>query len=184
MKDETTQGILTVARGVLADLDVAVVLERVLESARDVTAAGLYLTDKRGGEPFSQQDEGAVLLLAEFAGVAIDHARRYSGAENHRRELKQTVNALEATIQIARAPGGQTDLESILELVAKRGRALVSARALIVQLCDGPRAEGGCGRWRAARRSRWPARASRRHGGQRRTAIAATTATTATTATD
>jgi hypothetical protein len=38
MKDETTQGILTVARGVLADLD-AVVLERVLESARDVTAA-------------------------------------------------------------------------------------------------------------------------------------------------
>ena len=39
MKDETTQGILTVARGVLADLDVTVVLERVLESARDVTAA-------------------------------------------------------------------------------------------------------------------------------------------------
>jgi signal transduction histidine kinase len=32
--------------------------------------------------------------------------------------------------------GGETDLEVILELVAKRGRALVSARVLLIELCD------------------------------------------------
>ena len=73
-------------------------------------------------------------MLAEFAGVAIDHARRYTGASERRDELERTVAALEATTQIARAVGGETDLDVILELVAKRGRALVSARALLIEL--------------------------------------------------
>jgi signal transduction histidine kinase len=94
----------------------------------------LYLAEKRGGEEFTETDLEAVIQLADFAGVAIDHARRYSGSETRRAELEQTVDALEATIQIARALGGQTDLSVILELVAKRGRALVSARALVIEL--------------------------------------------------
>ena len=97
----------------------------------------LYLTDTRDGRPFSQEDEEAIVLLAQFAGVAIDHARRYTGTEEQRAGLQQTVNALDATIQIARALGGETDLVAILELVAKRGRALVSARALVIELCQG-----------------------------------------------
>ncbi len=94
----------------------------------------LYLTEKAGGAEFSDVDEEAVAVLAEFAGVAIDHARRYTGASERRDELERTVAALEATTQIARADGGETDLEVILELVAKRGRALVSARALLIEL--------------------------------------------------
>jgi signal transduction histidine kinase len=47
--------------------------------------------------------------------------------------LRRTLDALEATLQIARALGGETDLAKILELVAKRGRALVSARALVIE---------------------------------------------------
>jgi signal transduction histidine kinase len=43
------------------------------------------------------------------------------------------VRALDATVQIARAIGGETDLEKILELVAKRGRALVCARGLVIE---------------------------------------------------
>ena len=35
-----------------------------------------YLTEKTGGEAFSERDEEAGLPLAGFAGVAIDHARR------------------------------------------------------------------------------------------------------------
>jgi signal transduction histidine kinase len=93
----------------------------------------LYLTDKQGAE-FTAADEEAVVLLAEFAGVAIDHARRYTGSERRRAELQETVNALEATLEIARALGGETDLHRILELVAKRGRALVCARALVIEL--------------------------------------------------
>ena len=85
-------------------------------------------------------EEAAILVLADFAGVAIDHARRFMSSESERGELQQTVDALDATIQIARAVGGETDLESILSLVAKRGRALVSARALVIELLDGGRA--------------------------------------------
>ena len=94
----------------------------------------LYLTEKAGGAQFSDADEQAVEVLAEFAGVAIDHARRYTGASERRDELERTVAALEATTQIARAVEGETDLEVVLELVAKRGRALVSARALLIEL--------------------------------------------------
>ena len=93
----------------------------------------LYLAEKVGGEEFSEDDEHAVVRLADLAGLAIDHARRYTRVESQRVELRRTVDALDATIQIARALGGETDLERILGLVAKRGRALVSARALVIE---------------------------------------------------
>lgn len=93
----------------------------------------LYLTDKHQQAAFTEEDERALVRLAEFAGVAIDHARRYSRVEEQRSELGRTVQALDATVQIARAIGGETDLRKILELVAKRGRALVSARGLLIE---------------------------------------------------
>ena len=93
----------------------------------------LYLTEKRDGEQFTEQDEQTVVLLAKLAGVAIDHARRYSGLDARHTELRHTADALDASLQIARALGGQTDLEAVLTLVAKRGRALVSARALVIE---------------------------------------------------
>jgi signal transduction histidine kinase len=96
----------------------------------------LYLTEKAGGERFSEEDEEALTVLAELAGHAIDHARRYTGARERRDELERTVATLDATTQIALAVGGETDLEVILELVAKRGRALVGARALLIELRD------------------------------------------------
>lgn len=223
--DGATQAVLDVARGVLAELDLDVVLNRVLESAQTLTEAryaalgvlnesktelarfltrgidesaraaigplprgrgvlgalieepaplrlahvgrhprsygfphshppmetflgvpilvggtpygNLYLTEKAGGAQFSDVDEQAVVLLAEFAGVAIDHARRYTGASERRDELERTVATLEATTQIARAVGGETDPDVVLELVAKRGRALVSARMLLIELVQG-----------------------------------------------
>jgi signal transduction histidine kinase len=105
----------------------------------------LYLTDKQAGPEFSEDDEQAAILLAEFAGVAIDHARRYSGLEARRAELEHSVNALDATIQIARALGGETDLGAILELVAQRGRALVSARSLVIEIQRGEELELAAG---------------------------------------
>jgi signal transduction histidine kinase len=105
----------------------------------------LYLTDKQDGLEFSPEDERAMVLLAEFAGVAIDRARRYSRVEARRAELEHTVGALDATIQIARALGGETDLRAILDLVAKRGRALVSARALVIELQRGDELELAAG---------------------------------------
>jgi signal transduction histidine kinase len=100
----------------------------------DEPFGNLYLTDKQDGDEFTVADEESLAVLAEFAGFAIDHARRYSGSEARRGELQRTVDALEATVQISRTLGGQTDLGTVLELVAKRGRALVSARALVIEL--------------------------------------------------
>lgn len=97
----------------------------------------LYLTEKAGGNEFSEADEQAVIVLAEYAAVAIDHARRYAGASERRDELERTVATLRATTEIARALGGETDPEVVLKLVAKRGRALVSARALLIELIQG-----------------------------------------------
>ncbi|WP_027006971.1 GAF domain-containing sensor histidine kinase [Conexibacter woesei] len=97
----------------------------------------LYLTDKAGGAQFSAEDERALTLLADFAGVAIDHARRYAGSETERRALVRTVAALDATVQIALALGGQSDVGKVLGLVAERGRALVDAPALAIEVLDG-----------------------------------------------
>ena len=105
--------------------------------AGGVPYGSLYLTEKAGGVPFSDADEQSAMTLARFAGVAIDHARRYMGTAARRDELARRVAAFEATAQITRAVAGATDIEVILGLVAKRGRALVSARALVIELVDG-----------------------------------------------
>ncbi|MBS1845225.1 MAG: GAF domain-containing protein, partial [Actinobacteria bacterium] len=96
----------------------------------------LYLTEKEGDRLFDEEDEATVVEIAEFAGVAIDHARRYEGSVARERSARRTANALEATTAIARTLAGQTELEVILDLIAKRGRALVSARAVLVELLE------------------------------------------------
>jgi signal transduction histidine kinase len=93
----------------------------------------LYLTEKEGG-PFTEADEEAVVNLAEWAGIAIENARLFEASETRREELERTVRRLEATTAIARAIGGETDLDRVLELIVKRGRALVDARGLVILL--------------------------------------------------
>jgi GAF domain-containing protein len=97
----------------------------------------LYLTEREDGEQFSEDDETTLVLLAEFAGLAIDNAQRYARSEARRQELQRSVDALETTVKIAGTLAGQTDLDVVLELVAKRGRDLVSARAFLIELIDG-----------------------------------------------
>ncbi len=96
----------------------------------------LYLTEKQGG-PFDAEDEEVVVILAEWAAVAIDNARAYSSAQSRRIELERAVAGLEATTAIAQTLAGETDLDSVLELIVKRGRALADARAMVVLLPRG-----------------------------------------------
>jgi signal transduction histidine kinase len=93
----------------------------------------LYLTEKRDG-PFDGADEQSVVTLAGWAGIAIENARLYGASDRRRAELERAVSSLEAAIEIARAVGGETDLERVLETIAKRGRALVEARSLVILL--------------------------------------------------
>jgi len=109
----------------------------------------LYLTEKEGGD-FDEADEEAVTILAEWAAVTIFNVRLYGQSEEERGALERAVHGLEATTEIARAVGGETDRARVLETIAKRARALVGARTLLVLLRDGQRCEvaaaaGECG---------------------------------------
>lgn len=91
------------------------------------TWGNLYLCDRLDGEPFTDADEQAVLVLAEWAAVAVENARLFQRSEQRRREL-------EAMTEIARALGGETDLTRILELIVQRGLGLLGARGLLILL--------------------------------------------------
>lgn len=95
----------------------------------------LYLTEKASGD-FDDADQQSVLILAEWTAVAVDNARLYRSVQEQRDTLKRAVRRLEATAEIARAVGGETDLERILETIVKRGRALIEARSLLILLED------------------------------------------------
>jgi signal transduction histidine kinase len=97
----------------------------------------LYLAEKEEGGEFDEQDQRAAVILADWAAVAIHNARLYENSELRRQELEKAVRGLEATRDVAVAIGGEISLEHALELIAKRGRALVGARSLVIMLRDG-----------------------------------------------
>jgi signal transduction histidine kinase len=97
----------------------------------------LYLTEKAGDESFSSEDEEAVVVLADWAAIAVENAGLYRDVAARREELERAVRGLQATAAIARAVGGETELERILELVVKRGRALMEAHDVLIMLRDG-----------------------------------------------
>ena len=96
----------------------------------------LYLTEKEGGEEFSERDEELLSVLAEWAAIAIENARAHTAVDERRVELERAVRGLEATVQLSRELGGETDLDRVLELTVKRGRALVDAHACLVFLIE------------------------------------------------
>jgi GAF domain-containing protein len=61
----------------------------------------LYLTEKAGG-PFDEADEAAIVILADWAALAVDNARLYEDAGRRRDEAERAVRRLEATTAIAR----------------------------------------------------------------------------------
>ena len=96
----------------------------------------LYLTEKDGG-PFTQEDEEAAILLSAWAGIAVENARLYDRERHRAGELEQAVRGMRATTDIAKAVGGEMELERVLELIVKRGRALVHAECVIIALLEG-----------------------------------------------
>jgi signal transduction histidine kinase len=96
----------------------------------------LYLTEKDGGD-FDEADEQSAMILAEWAAIAVENARLYRSVQSRGDEMERAVHRLEATTEIVRAVGGETNLDRILEIVVKRGRALVEARSLLILLSAG-----------------------------------------------
>lgn len=100
----------------------------------------LYLTGKPDGD-FTDSDEKAMVVLADWAAIAVANARLYSDVAARRDQLERTVRALDTTAEISSAIGGEIELDRILELLAKRGRALVAARTAVIILVSGGQLE-------------------------------------------
>jgi signal transduction histidine kinase len=96
----------------------------------------LYLTEKQAGQ-FTEADEQAATILAQWAAIAIENARLYEVSQSRLEELEKAMRGLEATRDVAVAIGGEIGLEHVLELIVKRGRALIDARSLVIMLRDG-----------------------------------------------
>jgi signal transduction histidine kinase len=97
----------------------------------------LYLTEKRDADEFTSADEQKAMVLADWAGIAIDNARLFEGVQARRNDLERAVQGLEATTTIVRAIGTETDVNRVLDLIVKRGRDLIEARSLVLLLAEG-----------------------------------------------
>ncbi len=104
---------------------------------RGETFGNLYMTEKQGAAEFDSDDEDAARTLAIWAGIAIENARLYTSLSEREAEVEQALRRAEASIDIAHTVGGETDVERVLDLIVKRARALVDARALLVLLQEG-----------------------------------------------
>jgi signal transduction histidine kinase len=89
----------------------------------------LYLTEKRGGASFTEEDEQVVIALAAAAGVVIENARLYE--EGERRQAW-----LEAAAEITKALLGEVERQVALQLVADRARDVAGADVAAVLLRD------------------------------------------------
>jgi signal transduction histidine kinase len=97
---------------------------------RGVAYGNLYLTEKEGGEDFTDEDEELVTLLAAQAAVAVENARLYEAATGWSRQL-------ESLNEVGNALLGELDLSRLLRLVATRLRELVDARLVAIALPAG-----------------------------------------------
>ncbi|KRF36822.1 GAF domain-containing sensor histidine kinase [Nocardioides sp. Soil805] len=96
---------------------------------RGTVFGNLYLTEKRDGEQFSEEDEQLVEALARTAGLVIDNARTYGLSERRRRWLEATAE-ISAELQPPVHQG-----RALLSIV-NTARAVAGARATVLLAPD------------------------------------------------
>ena len=97
---------------------------------RDEVFGNLYLTEKRGGGDFDEEDEALVLALAAAAGVAIENARLYAEARRQQQWLR-------ANAEVTRRLLSGDDPGEVLELVARQALEMSGADLVVLALPAG-----------------------------------------------
>jgi two-component system, NarL family, sensor histidine kinase DevS len=92
---------------------------------RDEIYGNLYLTEKRNGTEFDEDDEALVVALAAAAGVAIENARLYAGARRQQQWLRANAEVTQRLLS-----GDET--RDVLAMVT--GQALEMSGADLVVL--------------------------------------------------
>ncbi|GGZ20523.1 sensor histidine kinase [Streptomyces poonensis] len=94
---------------------------------RDQVFGNLYLTEKRGGLQFDEEDEAVLATLAVAAGVAIDNARLYEESRLRERWLQASA-AITHRLMSGDAQG------DVLGLVAEQAREITGAALAVVAI--------------------------------------------------
>ncbi|KAB1990359.1 GAF domain-containing protein [Streptomyces triticiradicis] len=103
---------------------------------RDQVFGNLYLTEKRGGAPFDEEDEALLSTLAVAAGVAIDNARLYEESRLRERWMKANAEISHGLM----SGSGRTE---VLDLIAEHARDIsCSALAAVAMPVEGSRSLG------------------------------------------
>ncbi|NUS75097.1 MAG: GAF domain-containing sensor histidine kinase [Streptomyces sp.] len=92
---------------------------------RDQVFGNLYLTEKRGGAQFDEEDESVLSTLAVAAGVAIDNARLYEDSRLRERWLR-------ATAEITHSVMSGSERGEVLRVIAARAREITGAVLALV----------------------------------------------------
>ncbi|MEV6158072.1 GAF domain-containing protein [Nonomuraea sp. NPDC052129] len=112
---------------------------------REEVFGNLYLTEKRGGGEFDEEDEAVVIALATAAGVAVENARLY---EQTRRREKW----LRASSEITTSLLSGTDPRDVLVILTSKAKEMTDAdlvelmvpadggTRLVVEIAEGDRA--------------------------------------------
>ncbi|WP_217214491.1 GAF domain-containing sensor histidine kinase [Streptomyces sp. AC550_RSS872] len=94
---------------------------------RDQVFGNLYLTEKRGGAQFDEEDESVLSTLAVAAGVAIDNARLYEDSRLRERWLRANAEITHTLMS-----GGERG--EVLGLIADRAREIAGAALALVAM--------------------------------------------------
>lgn len=98
---------------------------------RDEVFGNLYLTEKAGGQEFTEDDEVVVQALAAAAGIAIENARLYEQSRVRQQWLEAIRDV--ATELLA---GGEP--EAVLQFVAERALTLTDSAITFLALPEDP----------------------------------------------
>ena len=94
---------------------------------RDEVFGNLYLTNKRGGGEFTEDDEAVLLALGAAAGVAVENARLYEVARRSQRWIQ-------ASAEITTALLSGTDPGEVLARITSQARELSDADLAVLAL--------------------------------------------------
>ena len=96
---------------------------------RDEVFGNLYLTGKRGGGEFTEDDEAVLLALGAAAGVAVENARLYEAARRQQRWIQASA---EVTTRLLSG----SERGEVLADVTRQARELSDADLAVLALPD------------------------------------------------
>jgi len=96
---------------------------------RDEVFGNLYLTNKRGGGEFTDDDEAVLTALGAAAGVAVENARLYDAAQHSQRWIAASAEVTTALLSGA-------DPDEVLASITTKARELSGADLAVLALPD------------------------------------------------